>query len=328
MRAPKGLLAFVVALLAVAGIGGGVVLADHDRKTVTEGEIPLTGDTWGKSEVTWSVSVSGGAPAGTEAAMLDGLADWAHEAASATGGAFTLRVAGASETPDITLNAVGGGGRIAGSAQWSSTNGLLDDCTIRISGKSFGRQNTSGAIEAVTEHEVGHCLGLGHATSSQDLMFGTIQNPPVTELSTCDIDAWLAAMDWLVKDATPHAPTVNTVACGSPSPSPSPAGDPADTVVATDKSVYFDRETVIITVHVEDSSRDDVAGADVTVTLTTPKGRILSGSNQTDANGDAAFTYKVKAGRDGRGPNYNLSANACNSAETACAIGEASFEVQ
>ena len=65
-------------------------------------------------------------------------------------------------------------------------------------------------------------------------------------------------------------------------------------------------------------------GALVTVRLTTASGRTLSGSAFSNGSGNAVFTYKVKAGRDGR-DTYELTAEACIDGN--CADGTGSFVV-
>ena len=52
-------------------------------------------------------------------------------------------------------------------------------------------------------------------------------------------------------------------------------------------------------------------GALVTVALKTASGRMLSGSAFSNGSGEATLTYKVKAGRDGRGT-YIVTAESCD----------------
>ena len=90
MKLPVRLIGIVAVLLGATTLGGAIALATDTLKTVDQGEIPLTGVTWGDSNVSWSVNVSGGAPAGSEAAARAAMDDWAHETSEAAGGAFVL----------------------------------------------------------------------------------------------------------------------------------------------------------------------------------------------------------------------------------------------
>jgi len=76
-------------------------------------------------------------------------------------------------------------------------------------------------------------------------------------------------------------------------------GGTLNVTVTTDKSIYTNRETVTITVTVTDDTGAAVEGATVDITITTANGNQWAGSGTTDANGQAVFTYRVNANRDG-----------------------------
>jgi protocatechuate 3,4-dioxygenase beta subunit len=82
---------------------------------------------------------------------------------------------------------------------------------------------------------------------------------------------------------------------------------------------------VRLTVDVDDGNGNPVPGAAVTLWITSANGRLLSGSTQTGTAGQARFTYRVNAGRDGYGT-YQVTAEACK--DGTCKSDETSFVVQ
>jgi len=78
--------------------------------------------------------------------------------------------------------------------------------------------------------------------------------------------------------------------------------------VSTDKSSYSNHETAYITVNVTDGSAP-VAGASVTVRITTPKGTVYSGTSSTNSSGQVTFNFNVNTKKDGSGT-YSVEATA------------------
>ncbi len=103
-------------------------------------------------------------------------------------------------------------------------------------------------------------------------------------------------------------------------------GGALNVTVTTDKSIYTNRETVTITVTVTDDTGAAVEGATVDITITTANGNQWAGSGTTDANGQAVFTYRVNANRDGYGT-YTVEATASKAGYTS-GSGSTTFTVE
>jgi len=95
--------------------------------------------------------------------------------------------------------------------------------------------------------------------------------------------------------------------------------------VATDKPSYGKGETAVITVTVTDGS-SPVAGASVSLSITTPNGKTYSGNGTTDSNGQASFNYRTNPKKDGSGT-FNVSATATLAGYTP-GSGATTFTVQ
>ncbi len=325
-------LAFVAAIalgLSLVGLRA-PVFADHDNYdpvTVVPVTIPLWGPTWDHSPVTVSVDAGRGVTQEAINQVEQAIDDWNHAIATIGGAPLPFLVPpSVGERAEIIIKVKSGGGMVQGQALAKTDNlGFFIDCKVNVSGKAFGTNNPDDTVLSIALQEIGHCLGLLHADNSDDVMFGTLQDPPNTQVSFCDLDGWAEVMAWLLTGGIPALPTVNSVSCGeTPGGGGATSGDPATVSVGTDNDSYSNRETVNITVTVTDSSANPVTGAAVTVTLTTAKGRRLSGSGGTDQRGIVKFTYKVNAKRDGIG-GYTVAAEACNN--LTCATGETSFQV-
>jgi hypothetical protein len=97
-------------------------------------------------------------------------------------------------------------------------NGFLTHVKITIPTNTLGMSFDLSNIEQITEHEMGHALGLGHANFVGDLMF-PIANFQTGGISQCDISAVLEAnhLRLVGSDTTaavlPQMPQVGYVAC-------------------------------------------------------------------------------------------------------------------
>ena len=286
---------------------------DSGTTVVEPVTIPLWGPTWAKSEVTVSVDAGRGVSDAAVHQVRRAIADWQHAIDSRTGRfAFTEVVGDA----DVVVKVKKGGGMVQGQALCKSDGGFFIDCKVNVSGKAFGSDNPDDTVLSIAIQELGHSLGLLHADNPDDVMYGTLRNPPNTLISECDLDAWEAVMDWLLMPVTEpdpasaYPPVVDSVSCGVVGEDPAPPSYSGilDVLVWTDQDQdpYINREFVLISVSVFQDG-DPVEDAAVHVTLVTAKGNTLVGDNTTNSEGIAGFRYRVNAGRNGLGTYHVLA---------------------
>jgi len=87
---------------------------------------------------------------------------------------------------------------------------------------------------------------------------------------------------------------------------PPPEDGVITATVSTDKSTYSDRETVRITVSAVDEEGVAVSNANVSVSITTPRGTTTTLSGVTGTTGAVTLTYRVSVRKYGSGT-YNVS---------------------
>lgn len=94
-------------------------------------------------------------------------------------------------------------------------NGFINSVLITISRSAFGDTFDSNKIKQLTQHEIGHALGLGHTNFNGDLMSVIVDNNKTGSISKCDIDAILEANQWKVVDSgvIPYHPQVDRMDC-------------------------------------------------------------------------------------------------------------------
>jgi hypothetical protein len=93
-------------------------------------------------------------------------------------------------------------------------NGFITSIRISISRSAFGNTLSFSKIEQITEHEIGHALGLGHANFDQDIM-SAILNGKSKTISKCDINAVIESNRWKLAEpsVTPHTSLFDRIYC-------------------------------------------------------------------------------------------------------------------
>ena len=77
--------------------------------------------------------------------------------------------------------------------------GLIENVRIAIAKGNDDQEFSPDDIKMITEHELGHALGMGHANFKASLMSPTIGNDQPRVISECEIKGVLLANAWKLK---------------------------------------------------------------------------------------------------------------------------------
>lgn len=327
----------VLSLVLPFSIARAGELPSYTLETFEPQTIPLWGPTWNHGDVTVIIKPGKGVSQEAIDMVEQSISDWnrAIHTRLAQDSPFHL-VLITSGKADITIRPKKGGGMVQGQALCKSANGFFTDCKINVSGRAFGSDNPPDTVLGISIQELGHALGLLHSDNSEDVMYGTLQAPPNTVISQCDIDAWEAVMHWLLADgpnANAHPPHEGSVSCGDTTGGGdgTVTGD-LDVGVAVDPpGPFVNRDRVHIFVTVKDGDGNSVEGAAVHIRIVTPNPITdRAGDFTTDADGVVHTHYKVNSGRDGTGTYHVHAESSKDQASGACLEADpchADFEV-
>lgn len=219
---------------ALAGRGGGGPSSQPDSpvschlpESNAEGlEILSTyypGYWWDHTDLTIAVQAHPKVSAAHLAAVHDAIATWSETLDECFDGAITLtNVTGTGNNPQQSADIVvhynpTAGGSVFGGYAICGDHGCPNIIVRSDLPPSYGVDPYSPEyLGWVTLHEVGHALGLGHATNlleSTDLMGYGWPDLGDPVLSDCDIDALVFVFAWVFEGSDPHPPADGPYDC-------------------------------------------------------------------------------------------------------------------
>jgi hypothetical protein len=175
---------------------------------------------WDHTDLTIAVQAQPGISAEYLEAIDDAIATWAAVLEDCFDGLITLTEVESRRDADIVLHYVGhaGGAVFAGFAVCGD-HGCPNILVSSEAPPSWGQEPYSPQLLGwITLHELGHALGLGHATNlleSTDLMGYGWPDLGDPVLSDCDLDALAFVFAWALGGAEPHPPADGPYDCST-----------------------------------------------------------------------------------------------------------------
>jgi hypothetical protein len=190
--------------------------AQADRASV----VPIESDlgSWDHPTITYAVTLQDAAIDDALATVASAVESWNTALAAAPDEGlhhFSLAPAPTGEKPDIdVLVSAKRRGDWDGSTTLAvAPDGRIEHVMLKVSDPGFGASPNPSSARTTVAHELGHALGLGHASTDDDLMYASAEG--LFAPSECDIRAVAIVEAWYLTDAQQFVrPRPQRVRCG------------------------------------------------------------------------------------------------------------------